>query len=288
MTGALPSSSGTGAAAPFGPLRALVADDERLLRDQLKSRLADVWPELVVCGEARDGQDAVNQAEALRPDVVFLDIRMPSLNGLEAAREIVTLPHWDGEIVFVTAYDEYAVAAFEQGALDYLLKPVEAERLAQTAQRVTARLASRRARQTAGANDDAALDALLAKFMRARHSVKHLPGAATEAPLRWIQCAVGSTTRLINIKDVLFFRSDEKYTRVQTREQEALIRTPIRELLPRLDEQQFWQIHRSTIVNVESIAAVTRDESGRQRVQINGHPEVLEVSRGFAHLFRGA
>ena len=273
-----------------GPLRALVADDERLLREQLKSRLADVWPELVVCGEARDGQDAVQQAAALRPDVVFLDIRMPSLTGLEAAREIVTLPHWDGEIVFVTAYDEYAVAAFEQGALDYLLKPVEAGRLAQTAQRVKARLASRRARpaDAAGANDDAVLDALLAKFMRAQHSVQHLPGASTAAPLRWVQCAVGSTTRLINVMDVLFFRSDEKYTRVQTRDQEALIRTPIRELLPRLDEQQFWQIHRSTIVNVQAIAAVTRDESGRQRVQLYGHPEVLEVSRGFAHLFRGA
>ena len=269
------------------PLRALVADDERLLREQLKSRLADVWPDLVVCGEARDGQDAVNQADALRPDVVFLDIRMPALTGLEAAREIVTLPHWDGEIVFVTAYDEYAVAAFEQGALDYLLKPVEAERLAQTAQRVKGRLASRRARQAgaAAAPDDAAIDALLEKFMRAQQSVQR-PGGAAEAPLRWIQCAVGSTTRLIDVKDVLFFRSDEKYTRVQTREQEALIRTPIRELLPRLDEQQFWQIHRSTIVNIQAIAAVTRDESGRQRVQINGHPEVLEVSRSFSHLFR--
>ena len=279
-------------AAPSGPLRALVADDERLLREQLKSRLADVWPELVVCGEARDGQDAVTQAEALRPDVVFLDIRMPLLTGLEAAREIVTLPQWEGEIVFVTAYDEYAVAAFEQGALDYLLKPVEAERLAQTAQRVKNRLASRRARQAAGASaseaatEDAALDALLEKFMRAQQSVQRPAGAAAEAPLRWVQCAVGSTTRLINVKDVLFFRSDEKYTRVQTRDQEALIRTPIRELLPRLDEQQFWQIHRSTIVNVEAIATVTRDESGRQRVQINGHPEVLEVSRSFSHLFR--
>jgi DNA-binding LytR/AlgR family response regulator len=269
-------------------LRALVADDERLLREQLKSRLADVWPDLEICGEARDGQDAVNQAEALRPDVVFLDIRMPALTGLEAAREIVTLPDWNGEIVFVTAYDEYAVAAFEQGALDYLLKPVEAERLAQTAQRLKGRLATRRAIQggAAPAPDDAALDALLEKFMKAQQSVQRPAGAAVQPPMRWIQCAVGSTTRLIDVKDVLFFRSDEKYTRVQTREQEALIRTPIRELLPRLDEQQFWQIHRSTIVNVEAIAAVTRDESGRQRVSINGHAEVLEVSRSFSHLFR--
>ncbi|MEO5669479.1 MAG: LytTR family DNA-binding domain-containing protein [Ramlibacter sp.] len=268
------------------PLRALVADDERLLREQLKSRLAEVWPELSICGEARDGQEAVDKADALKPDVVFLDIRMPALTGLEAAREIVTLPSWAGEIVFVTAYDEYTVAAFEQGALDYLLKPVEAERLAQTAQRVKARLQSRRAQQAQGpaAPDESALDALLAKLLHAQQSV--VRGAAPEPPMRWIQCTVGSTTRLIDVKDVLFFRSDEKYTRVQTRDQEALIRTPIRELMPRLDEQQFWQIHRGTIVNVSAIAAVTRDDSGRQRVQINGHAEVLEVSRSFAHLFR--
>ena len=275
----------TADAATPQPLRALVADDERLLREQLKSRLAQVWPELAVVGEARDGQEAVDKAEALKPDVVFLDIRMPALTGLEAAREIVTLPSWAGEIVFVTAYDEYAVAAFEQGALDYLLKPVEAERLAQTAQRLKARLQSRQVQQPPSAPpDEAALDALLAKILHAQQSMAR--GAAPEPPMRWIQCTVGSTTRLIDVKDVLFFRSDEKYTRVQTRDQEALIRTPIRELMPRLDEQQFWQIHRGTIVNVSAIAAVTRDDSGRQRVQINGHAEVLEVSRSFAHLFR--
>jgi DNA-binding LytR/AlgR family response regulator len=273
------------------PLRALVADDERLLREQLKSRLAEVWPDLQVCGEARDGQEAVEKAEALRPDVVFLDIRMPGLTGLEAAREIVTLPSWSGEIVFVTAYDEYAVKAFEQGALDYLLKPVEPERLAQTAQRVKARLQSRPPGRAGGGQedapaDDAALDALLEKLLNAQQSLGR--AAHPEPPMRWIQCTAGSTTRLIDVKDVLFFRSDEKYTRVQTRDQEALIRTPIRELMPRLDGQQFWQIHRSTIVNLSAIAAVTRDDTGRQRVHINGHPEVLEVSRSFAHLFRAA
>ncbi len=274
--------------ASSAPLRALVADDERLLREQLKSRLADVWPDLVICGEAKDGQDAVEKAESLRPDVVFLDIRMPALTGLEAAREIVTLPGWAGEIVFVTAYDEYAVAAFEQGALDYLLKPVEAERLAQTAQRVRNRL-EKRAHAVAGTpSDEAALDALLTKFLQAQQSVQRTSGAGVEPPLRWIQCTAGSTTRLINVKDVLFFRSDEKYTRVRTRDQEAFIRTPIRELMPRLDGEQFWQIHRSTIVNVDAIEAVTRDDAGRQRVQLQGHPEVLEVSRSFAHLFRGA
>jgi DNA-binding LytR/AlgR family response regulator len=269
----------TGQAA--SPLRALIADDERLLREQLKVRLAAAWPELEIAAEARDGLEAVEKADALRPDIVFLDIRMPGLTGIEAAGEIVALPGWAGEIVFVTAYDEYAVAAFERGALDYLLKPVEAERLAQTAQRLKARLARR-----APAADDAALDALLDKLMKVQRGINGASPAA--APLRWIQCSVGSTTKLIEVKDVLFFRSDEKYTRVQTRDQEALIRTPIRELLPQLDAQQFWQIHRSAIVNLGAISAVTRDESGRQRVHIRDHPEVLEVSRSFAHLFRNA
>ncbi|HSH89247.1 MAG TPA: response regulator, partial [Ramlibacter sp.] len=211
-------------------LRALVADDERLLREQLKTRLAQVWPELEIVGEARDGQEALEKADALRPDVVFLDIRMPGLTGLEAASEIVTLPSWEGEIVFVTAYDEYAVAAFEQGALDYLLKPVEPERLTQTAQRVKSRLQSRHAAKaaTGGAEspvDEAALDALLQKFMRAGQGLGG-PATAGEPPMRWIQATTGSTTRLIDVKDVLFFRSDEKYTRVQTRDQEAFIRTP--------------------------------------------------------------
>jgi DNA-binding LytR/AlgR family response regulator len=268
--------------APATPLRALVVDDERLLREQLKTRLAQVWPDLQVCGEARDGQEALDQAEALRPDVVFLDIRMPGMTGLEAAREIVALPWWNGEIVFVTAYDEYAIAAFEQGALDYLLKPVEPQRLAQTAQRVQARLEA--GRSAACGPGEAAVDALLAKLMRAGQG---LQGGAQPEPLRWIQCSVGANTRLIDVKDVLFFRSDEKYTRVQTRQLEAFIRTPIRELVPRLDGQQFWQIHRSTVVNLAAVSHVTRDETGRQRVHIEGHPEVLEVSRSFAHLFRG-
>ena len=269
------------------PLRALLADDERLLREQLKSRLADVWPGLAICGEAKDGQDAVAKAEALRPDVVFLDIRMPGLTGLEAAAEIVALPDWSGEIVFVTAYDEYAIAAFERGALDYLLKPVEPQRLAQTARRLQVRLDARRQGESP-AQDEAALDAVLAKLLRIGQGLGRPGATASEPPLRWIQCSVATTTRLIDVKDVLFFRSDEKYTRVQTRDQEAFIRTPIRELLPRLDGQQFWQIHRSTLVNLAAISSVTRDDTGRQRVHLAGHPEVLEVSRSFAHLFRGS
>jgi DNA-binding LytR/AlgR family response regulator len=261
---------------------AVVADDERLLREQLKSRLAAVWPELEILDEARDGNEALAKAEELRPDVMFLDIRMPGMTGIEAAREILALPGWQGEIVFVTAYDEYAVAAFEQGALDYLLKPVEPERLAQTAQRVKARLAQRVTPPPP--EDEAALDALMAKLASMQQGM--VP--KTAQPLRWIQAATGNTTKLIDVKDVLFFKSDEKYTRVQTRDQEAFIRTPIRELLPQLDPQQFWQIHRSAVVNLGAIAAVTRDDTGRQRVHIQGHAEVLEVSRSFAHLFRAS
>jgi len=272
-------------AAAGARLRGLVADDERLLREQLKSRLAQVWPDLEVCGEARDGQEALDKAHELRPDVVFLDIRMPGMTGLEAAREIVALPGWSGEIVFVTAYDEYAIAAFEQGAIDYLLKPVEPQRLAHTAQRVQARL---QARPPGAGGDEAVVDALLAKLLRIGQGVERAAAPRADGPLRWIQASVGSTTRLIDVKDVLFFRSDEKYTRVQTRQVEAFIRTPIRELAPRLDPQQFWQIHRSTLVNLAAVSRITRDDTGRQRVHIEGHPEVLEVSRSFAHLFRSA
>jgi DNA-binding LytR/AlgR family response regulator len=266
-------------------LTAVVADDERLLREQLKARLADVWPELQIVGEARDGNETLARADELRPDVMFLDIRMPGMTGIEAAREILSLPDWRGEIVFVTAYDEYAIAAFEQGALDYLLKPVEPDRLRQTAQRLKARLAVRDM-HPATPLEEAALDALMSRLSRLQQGMSAPPPGVP--PLRWIQCTAGSTTRLIDVNDVLFFRSDEKYTRVQTREQEAFIRTPIRDLLPQLDGQQFWQIHRSAIVNLSAIASVTRDDTGRQRVHIRGHSEVLEVSRSFAHLFRAS
>lgn len=267
------------------PPRALIADDERLLREQLKTRLAQVWPDLQVCGEARDGLEALRLADELRPDVVFLDIRMPGLTGIEAAREILALPGWTGEVVFVTAYDEYAVAAFERGALDYLLKPVEAERLQRCANRLQARV-SERAAVAASANDpvhEAALDALFQRLSAAHQAAQP---RVVSAPLRWIQAASGNTTRLISVDDVLFFRSDEKYTRVQTRDREALVRTPIRDLVAQLDADRFWQIHRSTIVNLAAVASVVRDDAGRLRVHLKDNPETLEVSRGFAHLFR--
>ena len=208
---------------------------------------------------------------------------MPGLTGLEAAREIAAVDGWQGEFVFVTAYDEYAVTAFEQGAVDYLLKPVETARLEKTVARLRARLAQVAQPDTQPGASTAAQDALLATLARLQQSLN--PDKALPT-LRWLQCSVGATTRLISVADVLFFRSDEKYTRIQTVDQEAFVRTPIRELASQLDPQQFWQIHRSTIVNVSAVAAVQRDDTGRQRVSLKVHPEVLEVSRSFAHVFR--
>ncbi len=265
-------------------LRALIADDERLLREQLKTRLAEVWPELEIIGMARDGLEAVRMADELRPDVVFLDIRMPGQTGIEAASDIVSLDGWKGELVFVTAYDEYAVSAFERGAIDYLLKPVEAERLQTTRARIEARIKAQRSSPAmAASTGQDATDAMMQTLLGVQ---RQLSGAASTPKMRWVQASAGATTRMIAVEDILFFRSDEKYTRVQTAEQEALIRVPIKDLLPQLDEQIFWQIHRSTIVNVAAIAAVTRDDTGRQRVSLKRHPELLEVSRSFGHLFR--
>ena len=276
---------------PQPALRALIADDERLLREQLQSRLQQVWPELEIIGMARDGLEAVRMADALRPDVVFLDIRMPGQTGIEAASDIMSLDGWGGALVFVTAYDEYAVSAFERGAMDYLLKPVEIERLQTTRARIEARLKSQSSANNATGNTatsyDAATQAATDTMMQTLLSVqRQLSGAASTPKMRWIQASAGATTRMIAVEDILFFRSDEKYTRVQTLAQEALIRVPIKDLLPQLDAQLFWQIHRSTIVNVGEIAAVTRDDTGRQRVSLKRHPELLEVSRSFGHLFR--
>jgi DNA-binding LytR/AlgR family response regulator len=279
-------------------IRAVIADDERLLREQLQARLRESWPDLDICGVARDGLEAVKLADELRPDVVFLDIRMPGLTGIEAAREIAGLDDWCGEFVFVTAYDEYAVTAFEQGAVDYLLKPVETSRLDKTVARLRERLAERQDKRLTGARHLTsppvqplfsapqtanAQDALLQTLAQLQQRLN----AEKAAPLlRWLQCSVGTTTKLICVDDVLFFRSDEKYTRIQLLDQEAFIRTPIRELICQLDAQQFWQIHRSTIVNLSAIAAVQRDEMGRQRVSLKQHKEVLEVSRSFGHVFK--
>lgn len=248
---------------------AIIADDERLMREQLRARLTEVWPDLQILAEAKNGEEAVAAVRDHRPDLAFLDIRMPGMTGLEAARHIGDACH----VVFITAYNEYAVDAFEHGAIDYVLKPAEAERLAITVARLKQRLGSK----------PSDLGALLTQLTAKLESAG---GGAQRNRLQWIQASVGQQLRLIPTAEILFFTSDEKYTRVQTESFEALIRKPIKELIDELDPEQFWQIHRSTIVNAKAIAGVTRDFRGRQLVLIKGHTEKLEVSRNYTHLFK--
>ena len=263
-------------------VRAVIADDERLMREQLRARLAEVWPELQIVAEARNGIEAVELVEQHRPDLVFLDIRMPGLTGVDAARRIAQMAVGDDEslpeIVFITAYDQYAVEAFEQGVADYVLKPAERARLQVTVDRIRERLARR---GTTDATSAPPLQQLLHRL-----AAQLDPGTVPHY-LQWIQATVGQSIQMIPVADVLFFISDEKYTRVQTPSVEALIRKPIKELVDELDPQVFWQVHRSTLVNVNAIAGITRDFRGRQIVAVRGHPEKLEVSRSYTHLFKG-
>ncbi len=267
-------------------VRAVLADDERLMREQLRARLNEVWPELEIVAEAKNGIEAVELTREHKPDLVFLDIRMPGLTGVEAAKQIAQLPEDDDwlvpEIVFITAYDQYAVEAFEQGVADYVLKPAERERLLVTVARIQKRLAQRDDGESGGTADSAQpLQQLLHKL-----SGQMNPGG-TRKYLEWVQASVGQAIQMIPVEEVLFFISDEKYTRVQTPKIEALIRKPIKELVDELDPQIFWQIHRSTLVNARAIDGITRDFRGRQLVGIKGLTEKLEVSRSYTHLFKG-
>ncbi len=248
---------------------AIIADDERLMRDQLRMRLQDAWPELQIVGEAKNGEEAVQLVGELKPDLTFLDIRMPGKTGMEAARDIGD----KSLIVFVTAYDQYAVEAFERGAIDYVLKPTEPDRLKVTVDRLRERL--ERAPENVNDSVSAMLSQLAEKI--ASPKPKHL---------QWIQASIGQDLRMIPVEDILFFRSDEKYTSVQTSGFEALIRKPVRDLADELDPALFWQIHRATLVNVNAIEGVTRDIRGRHLVMVKGRPEKLEVSRSFLHLFK--
>ncbi len=268
------------------PVRAVIADDERLMREQLRARLAEVWPELQIVAEARNGLEAVQLVEQHRPELVFLDIRMPGLTGVDAARQIAQMAVADDEylpeIVFITAYDQYAVEAFEQGVCDYVLKPAERERLQLTAQRIQARLARR---DTPDTEQHEAQSPPVQQLLH-KLAAQLNPGGALRY-LDWIQASVGQGIQMIPVAEVLFFISDEKYTRVQTASTEALIRKPIKELIDELDPALFWQIHRSTLVNVKAIAGISRDFRGRQIVGVKGHAQKLEVSRSYSQLFKG-
>jgi len=247
---------------------AVIVDDERLMREQIAGRLKEAWPELLIVGEAGNGREAVAMVHSLEPDVVFLDINMPEMDGIKAARALAGKAH----LVFVTAYDQYAVSAFDEGAIDYLLKPVEPERVALACRRLRERL------QQKPAPMGDLLEELSQRFGSG--------GVKPREYMRWVQASVGANIRMIPTSDILFFRAEDKYTRVQTEGFEALIRKPIKELLDELDPKEFWQIHRSTVVRVDAIAQVSRNFSGKQIVHLKGSDEKLEVSRSFNHLFK--
>ncbi|WLI90875.1 LytTR family DNA-binding domain-containing protein [Massilia sp. R2A-15] len=248
----------------------VVAEDETLLREALLQMLAEAWPELEVAAACEDGASALEAIAAHQPDVAFLDIRMPGLSGLEVAAALAECSPRT-QVVFVTAYDQYAIDAFERGAVDYLQKPVAPERLAATVRRLKTR---------AAAPDPAALAALL------RQLGAVAPAAERAPPLVWLTASAGSETRLIMVEDIAYFQSDTKYTVVMTAEGEALLRKPIRDLLEVLDPAMFKQIHRSTIVNLKAIASIARDEMGRGVVRLKTRPETLAVSQPFMALFR--
>ena len=273
----------------MSPPTALIADDEPLLRETLVRQLAQAWPALSIVAQARNGREAVERFEALKPDICFLDVHMPGLSGVEAAQKIGTRAH----LVFVTAYQQYALQAFERGALDYLVKPVDAARLAETVQRLQTRLRT----ASPALTTDALLQQLAERLRQSGHApsaprvVADIEPAAPTEPLRWIRAAVGQSLRLILVDDIDFLRSDEKYTLVAWRgdagkPSEALIRTPLKLLLAQLDATQFTQVHRSVVVNLHSISHVTRAQNETAEIHLKGRPEVLAVSRSYLHLFR--
>lgn len=252
--------------------RALIADDETHLATWLRDQLLKLWPDLEIVALARNGLEAAEMIAGLQPDIAFLDIQMPGLTGLEVAAGIEGLTR----VVFVTAYDEYALTAFDAEAIDYVLKPVTAERLARTVQRAQRALAPR---EDAVEPED---DARLARVLRRLQA----PAAPAAAPLRWIRASQGELTHQVPVSDVMFFHADDKYTCVQTADAEYLIRTPIAELTTQLDGQQFWQVHRSTIVNLAHLAGTRRDEASRLFIRIAGWKAELPVSRAYVHLFK--
>ena len=252
---------------------ALIADDEPLLRDALERLLAQAWPELEIVAQARNGREAIDKFDSHYPDICFLDVHMPGITGVEVARHIGRRAH----LVFVTAYDQYAVQAFSQGVLDYLVKPVEPQRLAETVARLQERLLAAKP----ALNTEVLLQQLTVALQR----------NTRPAPLRWVRASVGQTMRLIPVEDIDFLRSDEKYTTVAWRDEtrqprEAVIRTPLKELIAQLDSSQFAQVHRSAVVNLGAVSHITRGLNETADIHLKGRDDVLPVSRSYLHLFR--
>ena len=262
-------------------MKCVIAEDEALLREALVQQLALAWPGLEIVAACEDGGAALEAIAAHQPGVAFLDIRMPGLTGLEVAAALAGCSPAT-EVVFVTAYDQYAIDAFERGAVDYLLKPVDPARLAATVARLQARAA-----RSDGAGDGHDASARLAALLAQLTALPPLPAlAAKPPPLVWLTASAGAETRLILVEDVAYFQADSKYTVVMTAAGEALLRKPIRELLEVLDPAVFKQIHRSTIVNLKAIAAIARDDMGRGVLRLKNRPETLAVSQPFMALFR--
>ena len=275
-------------------VRALIAEDEPILAAALAHALRRLWPELQIVATCANGVEALQQGLALRPDILFLDIKMPGKTGLEAAEELAE--QWDDgqqgqdgrpfpQIVFVTAYDDYALAAFEQAAADYVLKPVNDARLGKTVERLKQRLQV--AAPAPASATPAPLPAAAPSDDNLARLLAQLQALTPPAPrLQMIRAAVGNSVRMIALADVVYFEALDKYINVVCRDGEALIRTSLKELLPQLDPQQFWQIHRGTIVSANAIASAVRDEAGKLSLTLRGHPAQLRVSPLYAHLFR--
>lgn len=250
----------------MGDVTALIVDDERLMREQLRQRLARAWPQLQIRAEAENGIKALELFEVHKPDLLFLDIRMPGLTGLDVAARLNGRAH----IVFITAYDQHAIEAFERGAIDYLLKPVEEERLAVTVERLRARLAQ----------EPIKLDDVIVRL------AERLATPAAKSYLRWIKASLGANLRIIPVEEIVYFHAEDKYTRIFTAQQEVLVKKPIKELVDELDPERFWQIHRSTIVNAAEITGAVRDLRGRLMLTLKSREDKIEVSRSYTHLFK--
>jgi DNA-binding LytR/AlgR family response regulator len=258
---------------------ALIAEDEPLLAQALQAELARAWPELQVVATVGDGESAVQQALALLPDVLFFDIRMPGQSGIDAAAQLAE--DWPNglhskpfpALVFITAYDQYAVQAFETQAVDYVLKPVQPARLAKTVAKLKDALAKR------GADFEATL-------VQLRALIGKVPEASPQPLLKVLQVSVGSNIRMVPVDEVLYFEAADKYVRVLTQQHEYLIRTPLKELLPQLDAQKFWQVHRGTVVRADAIDTVSRDDGGKTHLTLRGRKDKLAVSRLYANLFK--
>ncbi|RKP58611.1 LytR/AlgR family response regulator transcription factor [Pararobbsia silviterrae] len=268
---------------------ALIAEDEPLLAANLQAELMRRWPDLEIVACVGDGASALERSLDAQPDIVFLDIRMPGMSGLDAAQALIE--DWPDTgrpmplLVFVTAFDEYAVDAFERAALDYVLKPVQPERLARTCERLQNALRARA--RTVGSGMDTALEPMIDRLRGLLGTADRTAGAASAVePLRMIQASAGNTITMIAIDEVIYFEAADKYVRVMTEDREHLIRTPLRELLPRLDPARFWQIHRGTIVRADAIASASRDETGKLTLSLRRHPAKLAVSRLYMDRFK--